>query len=412
MAIDLAARRLLEATQRTQSLDTALDRWVNDANGLLQSNQSQLLSAERMLRVVLARLQDTAAPLSPRDHLRLTVHAHSVWEALNARFAQRTDALFRNFLALADQLAYDCYFPALQLAPKAPPLVVLAGALDPQMFLRNQGLFLDPSSPLRDALPEVTAASHFPFPLITLPWHQPRHQEGLVFIAHEVGHAVEDDLRLTPGLQLAIASAAIPGGRLVHWLRWQRELFADHWACQACGEAYVCALADYLSISGADTPAVAEGSKYPPAWLRIQANLYFLHQLGLPATNAAVWQALYPTVPADKDFVGDLSAYAPCLTTGAPPFPLDGVSQADRLAASWGSEFAQAPQNRSMRVSAAAYRLAYETEPDGAWTTGANQTLQNAVITGVRSGNNTSASDEASGAGLLAMLLDAPLPTR
>ena len=406
MAIDLPSRRHLEATQRTKSLNTVLTGWVNDANGPLQSNQSQLLSAERMLRVVLSRLQDDVSPLAPRDHLRLTVHAHSIWEALNARFAQRTDALFRGFLALADQLAYDCYVPALQLTAKAPPLVVLAGALDPQMFLRNQGLFLDPSSPLRDALPEVTAASHFPFPLITLPWHQPSQPEGLVFIAHEVGHAVENDLLLTPGLQQAITSAPIPAAHLAHWLRWQRELFADHWACQACGEAYVCALADYLSVSGSEPPSIAEGSKYPPAWLRIEANLHFLKQLGLPAASAQLWSTHYPVPAADADFMADLPAYGSCLTAGAPPFHPVGISSAHRLAYSWRSELEQAPEDQSMRVSAAAYRLAYEAEPNGAWTAQAKQTLEKAIVKGIRSGRNTAASDEAQGAALLAMLLE------
>ncbi len=405
MDIALSARRHFEASRRTASLEAALDGWRHQAEGSLQSNQSQILAAERMLRVVLTRLQDTAGPLPARDHLRLTVHAHSIWEALNARFAQRTEALFRDFLKQADQLAYDCYFPALQPAGKAPPLVVFAGALDPQMYLRNQALFLDPSSPLRDALPEAAAASHFPFPLITLPWHHRLQPESLVFIAHEAGHAVEDDLRLTAGFQEAIAAADIPGLRKPHWLRWQRELFADHWACQACGEAYVCALADYLSASGTDTPAINEGSRYPPAWLRIEANLHFLEQLDLPTGTAIRWREHYPTPTAEADFLKDLAAYRQALTTGAPPFEPTVIKKADRLAGSWSSEFVQAPAEQSMRLSAAACRLAYEADPNGEWIGAAKAALAKSVVPGVRAGHNTADADRAKGAALLALLL-------
>jgi len=405
MAIDLSIRRRLEAKQRSTSLKAVLDRWYSDAHDPMKTNQSQILSAERMLRVVERRLEDQAAPLAARDHLRLTVHAHSIWEALHARFSQRTEAAFREFLAVADQLAYDCYYPALSQAAKAPPLVVLAGALDPQMFLRNQGLFLDPSSPLREALPEITAANHFPFPLITLPWHQPFQYEGLVFVAHETGHAVEDDLQLTVGLQKAIGNAGLSPKRLVHWLRWQRELFADRWACTACGEAYVCALADYLSIGKSTDPPIAEGSKYPPAWLRIAANVQFLADLGLPAENAKAWAAHYPAVAGEAEFVDDLVEYSPCLLAGAPEFEPGGVGMAGRLARSWSSSFAQAPDDRTMRVAAAAYRLAYEVEPEGSWLTSGRKALVGAVNPGIRSGTNSSAGDEARGAALIEMLL-------
>jgi hypothetical protein len=219
-----------------------------------------------------------------------------------------------------------------------------------------------------------------------------------------VGHAVEDDLRLTPALQSAIAKA-IPPARLVHWLRWQRELFADRWACVACGESYVCALADYLSVSSSAAPAIAEGSKYPPAWLRIAANLHFLAQLEVPAANAALWSAAYPTVAADAVFIDDLPAYTPCLSTGTPPFAPGGVIKADRLANSWRSPLAQAPEDQSMRVAAAAFRLAYEAEPEGAWTAAAKKALNGAVVKGIRSGKNTAATDVARGESLVAMLL-------
>lgn len=235
-----------------------------------------------------------------------------VWEFFRARLMQRLDEQMQPFLQVADELAWASYRPVLDHfggTRRQPPLVFLNGGLSPFALARDQRFGVDPvpgqalTGPTYDAV-----LGHLPFPMIGVPWHQVAHLPDLPVVAHETGHAVENDFRLLPGIDANLARVLGEDHvRLAYWRAWSREIFADMWGCLTLGPAYASSLIDFLATAQAairnEAPSVQ--CAYPTTHLRVHLCIEALDQLEFDTSALSRWWSeAYPDAPKD-DFLPD-----------------------------------------------------------------------------------------------------------
>jgi hypothetical protein len=435
-AIDIAARRSLDTKAVLANLTGELGRWKTLAQQTLPTHRSQIQAAHDTLEVLLTRLNDKP-PKRAETFTRMVLSAHRVWDFYRTKFEQRTNAELELFLEIADQLAYDCFEPVTRLLKKVPPLVVLTGASQPYVQRRESPFSVEGVATQEglDAL-ATQATAQLPFPVVGLPWSQPAQLAGLSAVAHEIGHAVEDDVGCTPALQDVFSSQV---ERAADWKRWQRELFADMWGCLCCGPAFAFALADHLAPNPPWPEPIDPLSVYPPAWLRIRFAFRVLEKLDtqkpFPSdvdARCRAWEAMYPFDPALKPYLDDVGDLAERLLAADLPqlgvprqstlrFTPEQHSAAVGVASRWLPTSPRTPpvSEGRMRVAVAAFRLAYEMDPIHVAThvradDVMKKTLKSAVHIGYRAALPGYETENRARAAMLwdLMLADAPLEVR
>jgi len=290
---DLTFRKKVEVRGKFQSLDTDFKYWRglsgNDLSlhktqieGLIGEKKGSLTNLYAILDGEVKRLEsekDAAKILSHAKPLEeMVLAAHCIWGFFREKFAQRLDASTRQFLDIADELAWSCYEPAMKAVgvKKEQPLVFLNSAWSPFMIPRGARWSAEgvPSDLLSDE--EFTGVLRtMPLPIIGVPYPQVTHLPDVIFVAHETGHAVEGDFNLTDSLQKAIKAKLPNSTQAADWEQWMGECFADAWAVAHVGPAYVAALEDFL----APAHSRAGDKNYPPAALRIRLGCAFLEAL-------------------------------------------------------------------------------------------------------------------------------------
>jgi hypothetical protein len=328
MSASLNQRRRAEIEAKVKSLDEELTHWkqlTEDAGLGLRRHHSQV----RRLATVLDGLTETvrkdlgdlpaaAFVLDKAASLESNIlAAHAIWEVFRAKFVLREDTLFRGVLAACDDLAWECYSPAMQLFDqdrKGPPLVYFSATWSPFMVPRDSSFQNEvragpgAASALRDDA-FLAVLKRLPIPLIGVPWYHTVHLPGAIVIAHEVGHVVEFDFDLTAGIDAALSNAGLDHTEL--WKGWASEVFADLYGCLCMGPAFVGAMMDLLttSVSSVQTEVRTSG-KYPARAVRIELMLKALEQAGLGTDAArlrATWEDVYGTNATAADFTSDIA---------------------------------------------------------------------------------------------------------
>ncbi|AEV82928.1 Proteoglycan 4 [Actinoplanes sp. SE50] len=202
------------------------------------------------------------AGLDRADTFELVLDLFHVWDFFRAKLLLRRVGPLSRILAVADELAWAVYRPSVLAAGvaagrKEPPLVFLDRGAVPFAAARGAGY--------RDLLPRgvrttagLTAVRELPVPVIGIPWYLTGHLPGVLLVAHEAGHHVEDDCGLTADLPAALAG--LDAGTAARWTPWLGEAFADVVATVACGPAYPMILAEALRDAGDGAGA----ESYPP----------------------------------------------------------------------------------------------------------------------------------------------------
>ncbi|AUY52677.1 hypothetical protein [Streptomyces sp. CB01881] len=272
------------------SLDRDVAHWVEATrrSPLLEKHHSQVVCLAGMLDACRRDLGEL-----PDDESRERIlDLHHVWDFFRSKLILRCLPQYQAFLDTADELAWACYEPAWPAdgpaARPVPPLLFLNRAEAPFALARGSDYKAFLPSGVRTHTGEE-AAQQLPFPIIGVPWYQTEHLPGLLAVAHEVGHHVEDDLGLTGTLRDRLHTSGLDAGRLIIWDGWLGEVFADVCACLACGPAYTDTLADALTAVGTRRSAA-----YPPSLLRLRICRTVLGSSGpAPAGEvAAVVEAL------------------------------------------------------------------------------------------------------------------------
>ncbi len=297
---DQSVRRQAELQHARESLRTEWEYWTAEAaRSSLQKHQTQIDSVITMLG---AGLDAVAADAQAAESERI-LDLHHVWDFFRVKLALRYIEPIRDFLDAADELAWTAYHPATQAADgpgpvrREPPLVFLDRGAVP--FASARG------SSYRDLLPRdvrtragADAARGLPFPVIGVPWYLSGHLPGVLLVAHEVGHHIEDDCALTTALSRRLAAARLPAPRLAAWKLWLGEVFADVVASLTCGVAYPTVLLDALAAA----PAGGAGlERYPPPRARIRVCLAAIGQAGLPGNEQLAAEGDQLGEPDDAD---------------------------------------------------------------------------------------------------------------
>lgn len=324
----LLRRRRVEIDAKLRSLDAELAHWKDitvDENRGLRRHHSQVrrLAAvfegltESVKQSVGALPANSAAVLENAESWENQIlAAHSIWEVFRSKLVLREDELFRKVLAACDDLAWECYGPAMKQFvrdTKEPPLVYFTGTWSPFALSRDSnfqnevrigwgaaGALTD--DPFQDVLRRL------PISLVGVPWYQTFHLPGALIIAHEAGHIVEFDFDLTAELVSALDSAGLDHTDV--WKGWASEVFADLYGCMCMGRAFVGALMDLLatSVNVIQTEERRRG-KYPTRALRMELMLEALKQTGHLEDSKRLrltWEGAYGPMQKMLDFKNDV----------------------------------------------------------------------------------------------------------
>ncbi|NNN34825.1 hypothetical protein HLK59_31580 [Streptomyces sp. S3(2020)] len=346
-----------------------LRQWeaVSRGGGPLEKHRTQIDAVLALLDAGIADARQRLADGRGHEVPARILDLHHVWDFFRGRFLPRRVRGYRRTLEVADELAWECYRPVLDLPgsrPKEPPLVGFSRTASPRAHRRG--------SAYHDLLPRGgvhtregrAAAARLPFPVIDVPWHYDVQLPALLTVAHETGHHIEDDCGLGDELRPRIRAAGLPPDRLPHWERWTGEVFADVCAAVVCGTPYADVLAELLEAE--DSPIGAEDlsdGPHPPPATRVRLARAAAVAAGHPRCDGG------PNPPDDPEIGAVVSAL---LDTGydglggrrltdllLPPDAADVHAAAERLLRRGPSGCA-----RAATVLAAA-ALAFQRDPAG-----------------------------------------------
>lgn len=358
-----------------------LRQWeaVSRGGGPLEKHRSQIDAVRALLDAGVVDARERLASGRGHEVPARILDLHHVWDFFRGRFLLRRVRGYRRTLDVADELAWECYRPVLELPgsrPKEPPLVGFSRAASPRAHRRG--------SAYHDLLPRGgihtregrAAAARLPFPVIDVPWHYDSRLPALLTVAHETGHHIEDDCGLGEELRRRVLAAGLPPDRVAHWERWTGEVFADVCAAVVCGTAYADVLAELLEPE--TPPGTAPGTAgaddlpdgpHPPPAIRVR--------LARVAAAMAAGDPPDPLDPPDPEDGLDgpdgpeiMAVVAALLDTGydgleglyltellVPPDPEDVHTGARRLLDRRSSE------GRSAATVLAAAALAFQSDP-------------------------------------------------
>lgn len=222
-------------------------------------------------------------------------------------------------LRAADEVVWSCYAEAMAAAGEhdrsvkrqTTPLPYLEARFSPQAIPR-----IDPPGTLRERSIGSFAKTYLaelPIPIVSLPPWCVSEPWGLVFLAHEVGHHVQHDLRYVPQdptsgyvlvegfgkqVQQAAATAAgrpLTGDERARWYAWGQEIFADLFSVVMMGGSAARAMVELETVPAAFGHRHRDW--YPSPLARLALLRGAVHTLE-PA--GSISPALpEPTVPAD-----------------------------------------------------------------------------------------------------------------
>jgi hypothetical protein len=312
--VSLLQRKQVALRQKLAGLDAEFAYWLaqSSSNASFEKHWSQVRALTGHLSGLLDQthslldesVREGTILTEGRNIESLVLGLRRIWEFFRSKFSQRMDGDMCAFLRAADELAWACYKPMLDIRKdivrRQPPLVFLNGGLSPYALSRGQAFPAEdvPGEKLTGRTYD-TVLSRLPIPLIGVPWYQVRHLPDLPVVAHEVGHAIEQDFGLTPlmlnNLESELKQDPV---HLAHWVGWSHEVFADLWGCLLLGPAYASSLMDFLA---GDLQQIVEeragaNDPYPTAYLRILLCANALGRLGFGAEDdalKAIWSSQY-----------------------------------------------------------------------------------------------------------------------
>jgi hypothetical protein len=358
--MSLAGRKRVELGAKLDSIELEIDHWLAESavaapgrpDTPLAKHHTQVRRVARELLALTGRVRAALDADAKAGRLLdtwleiegMAVDAHQVWDFFRGKLALRYVGFLRPYLVAADELAWACYRPAQAAgtgphhlpaeAVKEPPLTFFSASGSPFALPRGRSYEQQAGGGLLRTAEFRAALKALPVPVIGMPWHLTRHGPDALVLCHEVGHHVEDDLRLTGTMrrrtESALLAEGVPAARRQAWLAWLGEVFADVYGVLAAGPAFVAALGDFLAASPATVAAELIGGppwgRYPSTCLRALLGFEALDRAGFAeeATSArAAWTGRHPT-HAMAAFDPDVGVVVRALLDG--PYPeLGGV---------------------------------------------------------------------------------------
>jgi hypothetical protein len=251
------------------------------------------------------------------------VGAHEIWRIFRYIIGLHKDDNLGPLVDAAGLIARDCYLTCMNkardwnLVPedefRAPPLVYLEAEMSPSTASRG---FAAESLgfPLRRY-----RNMRLPIPLILLPSDNASSMWMLATLHHEVGHNLDQDLKIKSSLSgsfiTRLIKESIPDDRQKMWFFWMSEIIADVFGIMLGGAGFAHALSWWLLVLAPD-PRFSElntKDEHPGYYVRVYMIVLMLRVFNLPELNTAAdlikqkWDAMQkPNWVAD--YVKDCAA--------------------------------------------------------------------------------------------------------
>ncbi|GIF43529.1 hypothetical protein [Actinoplanes xinjiangensis] len=343
-------RKRAELAAKTAALRDEFAHWRAEsaAGKPLEKHHTQIHRITARLGVLLELLTAEPAAGDLLDHWQSIetslLDVHHLWDFFRTKFASRYPPWLRDILIVGDELVWSCYEPAQraavqanQIEPEAvrePPLTFFSTDAGPVALARHAVYRVRGRGSELHTQEFAGELQALPVPVTAVPWHQAGHLPDVLMLAHESGHHVQDDFRLTAVLTAAVAAglsaAGTPQWRQDFWVARFDEIFADVYGVLAVGAAYVAALIDFLAAPAATIAMLAADRRYPPPHLRVQIALAALRATCPadprgPALTGAWWDAHpehdYQEYDADVTPLVDAILAEPLPVFGSVPLP-------------------------------------------------------------------------------------------
>jgi hypothetical protein len=387
-------RTAAELRGKLSSLDFELNSWRDATCG----DDAPLRRHHTQVYAIADALEQAAADLAKGlrgaeeglwilDQARLIdlqiLDLHRLWGFFRNKLALRLVPWLEGPLVTADDLAWACYEPMQRYIPadrrREPPLVYFTGGASPFLMPRGTPYIVEalPDGGMRE--PEFNeAVRSIPVALIGLPWFQANHLPDAPLIAHEVGHAVDQDLGLATRLRELIEKA-VPTGHRAAWGAWSGEVFADIYGVLGCGSGFGRALTALIAghprdVAGEERDQSDWGT-YPTKTLRVLLCAAALKKLGVESADpplADAWRDAYLTRPLEE-YEEDVDAVVAAVLDGpyealggeglvaVLPYTQEDEGKASRIAGDLDKGLE--PEAGGIRHLLAAARLSYDRNP-------------------------------------------------
>jgi hypothetical protein len=336
--VSLPARVAWHLRAQRATLVADWDHWVARVKpgGKLEQHHSQVHRIRTQLEEALKTALGAAGPdpasatLDSLEDARRAIDVlHLIWGFFRDKLAQRDSPRHAPYLLIADDLAWACYEPFRRAYVEArradatrpgrdtlrePPLVFHAPERSPFAQARASS-FVPSGLAANDVSVFQAVLQRLPVPIIGVPDPVAVRVPPLVFVGHEIGHVVGEDLGLLAEARERLAALGIDAARKKVWSRWLDEVFADVFGVLATGSAYVDQLAAVLagSVSGVRNERIGtrgkNGDVYPTRVLRMAICHRAIERLVGDAYVKARLPSLRTWTDTYGDLTGDSGAY-------------------------------------------------------------------------------------------------------
>jgi hypothetical protein len=298
--LDLLEPAIAAWAEQREALDRdAQGRYVGRHKTQLETVRSLTAGVIQEIRAELAQVDLTAGAgelyRACRDVDLSVVWLHRLWAFIKEKFDQRDDrapgARVPLVLRAADEVIWSCYHPIFVRAKflgagvehGPPPLPFVEPQYSPVAIPGGQPLpsYLE-VPPGLDFLGDEFRT--LPLPVVRLPPWCVDAPWWLIYIAHEVGHHVQHDLKLVGHMREQMTAAAQEQGlekrHVERWGRWGQEIFADLFSVMMAGPWALWALAEAVWASDEEMARVLSRA-YPPSVVRLALMAETAARLGI-----------------------------------------------------------------------------------------------------------------------------------
>ena len=421
MPPQLTAMKRWELQTKARSIDVELNKWraLSEAKQPLEKHYRQVRRLAKeldgMIKVIKREVTKLQNPTDSASFFReirrveyLILEVHRIWHFFRQKFAARQGP-HNQLLEALDEFAWSCYSPVFTEKVPEPPLTFFSSDWSPAASFRHADLPIEQTVDMRegrtpqDPLFARKRLNKIVIPLISLPWFESTFLPEALFLAHETGHLLDNELELAKDYTASLKQASIANDRIENsWLSWSPEIFADLYAVLCLGPAFAGALMIRISSTTKDILDFSNDPSYPPPHVRMCIALEALKKIGFVDEAQSLkqtWNATYgrpvpeqPGVFAIQDYVqselvDDVPAVvaaildAPYTRLGSPLIQLDSIRWTcanQRLASTIASDLLSPGSPLSgggPRELLAAAQLAFQQEPGTLFNTFANSKL-------------------------------------
>jgi hypothetical protein len=336
--MDLQKRVASDMKRRVAFLPDEVNDWHGKASRNVDGlgiHRSQFEQLKRMMDKrfeTQTALLDQFSPALPvlnfsQNYEKLTlqiVGLNNLWSFFRAIMDQHQNPDLKPLLMSADLIAADCYLTCMNRAVqwgrltesqfREPPLVYLEASDSPVTASRGREIKLLSSR-------IVFSDQALPIPVVRLPSDHVRCLWLFCSLHHEVGHNVDQDLKLRDELseQLAVrlGGEGVPPERITVWQQWTSEILADVFGVLLAGAGFGYTMGLLLLPIAPLFPSLMHGRPHPDSWVRMSLIGEMLRACGAPQLAEAadfISQQWYePRVPRPgwiKPYVEDCKMVA------------------------------------------------------------------------------------------------------